>query len=515
MGLPPLVHDPAKVPPGRQVRRLTARIEDARGGRGVGAVLHDLWYAVVTLAACVAFVAGVATTIQDTTRAANDGPDLVGELPAVLVVLAGAGALLGLVGRLGPVALGGGGSAWWLPMPVDRRGLLRPAVLRWPATAVVVGGVGAPVVAITLGLPVAVGPVLAWAGLGGGGFAVLTAAAVALQGAGPRQAGERAVATTGDAAVLVAVLGVAVLALTGRTGDAGWELHTAWWVALPFVLVAVGLTWWAERRSERLPGGRLRALGSVGERAQVAVLSLDLRELSRALTVGDVRSSRRSRRLPARGPWAGIATADALLLLRTPRGIAQVGVLAVLALGASRTALLGSGLALYAVLLLTGFWAANAAAAGARHAELAPVLDRLLPLSARQVRVARGGVPLVAALVWCGVVLGGQAGTSSRGPDAGAWWAVVLPWAVVLATAAVRGAYRPPPTWSRVAVASPMGGAPPTGGLTKGVDVALVGTLPTAVALYVGSYPPLLVAAQWTMAAVLVAALVGLTARKG
>src|SRR5690606_40811862 len=169
----------------------------------------------------------------------------------------------------------------------------------------------------------------------------------------------------------------------------GWTLGGGWWVAVPLVVLAGVMTVLAERRVGSLSGAGLRAQGSIGDRAKVAVLSLDLRELSRALTSGGLRARRRGSlrltgplRLMAGGPRRSIVLADLLLIGRTPRLLAQVTVAALLGLAATRVPLLDSGLGLYAAMLVLGFWAANAAGAGGRQAEMAPVLDRLLPLSA-------------------------------------------------------------------------------------------------------------------------------------
>ena len=512
-----LVHDPARVPSGGQVRRLTAGIQGARQGRGVGAVLVEIWYTIVTVGLSVTFITGIASTIRDSAPGGGEGPVMTaGELPAALVVLATAGAVLSLSGRLGPVGLGGGGAAWWLPMPVDRRGLLRPTVLRWPAVAAAAGAVLAPLIVFAFGVGLTVRSVLAWAAVGGGLFAALTTLAAVTQS---RQTGDRSghdhrsnrvVAAAGDTVLLGGTAAVAGLALVGpATAPAsGWALGAGWWAAVPLILLAVVGTVLAERRTPLLSGAELRSLGAVGDRAQVAVLSLDLRELSRALTTGTGRVRRaRSLRLAARGPRRAVVLTDLVLLTRTPRLLVQIAVAILLAVAATRVTLLGSGLPMYGTLLLAGFWAANTSAAGARHADMAPVLDRLLPLSARDVRLARGVVPLLAAAVWTVAVLGLQAARTGEV----LWLALVPPWALVLAVAALRSAYRPPPRSSRVPIASPMGSLPPTGGLFKGLDVALVGTLPTAVALFVGVMTPTLVAAQGALALVVVAVLVGVS----
>ncbi|WP_155859389.1 DUF6297 family protein [Cellulomonas sp. KRMCY2] len=514
-----LVHDPAKVPSGGQVRHLTARIQGARQGHGAGAVLIEIWYTIITVGLSVTFVIGIADSIQASAPGEGGPVMIAGELPAALVVLAAAGAVLSLAGRLGPVGLGGGGAAWWLPMPIDRRGLLRPTVLRWPSTTAAAGAVLAPLIVFAFGVDLTISTVLAWAALGGASFAALTALAAVAQSwhpgdrSGRSHRSNRVTAAVGDTVLLGATAAVAGLALVGpaAASASGWELGGGWWASIPLLLAAVVGTLVAERRTALLSGAGLRALGSVGDRAQVAVLSLDLRELSRALTTGTGRARRRgSLRLAPGGPRRAVVRADLVLLARTPRLLVQIAVAALLAVAATRVTLLGSGLPMYGTLVLTGFWAANTSAAGARHADMAPVLDRLLPLSAREVRLTRGVVPLAAAAVWTVTVLGLQAARTGEP----LWLALALPWTLVLAVAALRSAYRPPPRASRVPVASPMGSVPPTGGLFHGLDVALVGTLPTAIALYVGVVSSTLVTAQLVMAGLVVAVLVGVSGTK-
>ncbi|HEY3436586.1 MAG TPA: DUF6297 family protein, partial [Actinotalea sp.] len=468
-----LVHDPDRIPTGQQIRQLTGQIQGAREGRTLGSVLVDVWYTVVTVGLCVVFVVGAASTIKNAAPdAAGVGGFAPGELPGALVVLALLGGLLSLAGRLGPLGVGGGGASWWLPLPIDRRGLLRPTVLAWPAVAFGSGAVLAPLAVFAFGASASVASVLGWAAVGGSAAALLASLAALAQGvdgAPGRPTGSRMVGWAGDLLLLAGTVGVAAMALaSGSAGTSsaaagtsvastfgsGWVLGAGWWVSAPLLAGAAAATVVAERRSGLLHGGRLRTQGSVGERARVAVLSLDLRELSRALTSGSERSRRRSSlAVPSAGPRRAVVLADLILLARSPRLILQVVVTVLLAVAATRMTLLGSGLPLYATLLLTGFWAANTAAAGGRHAELAPVLDRLLPLSARQVRVARGGVPLLAASVWAVAVSAMEVARTGNA----LWWPVGLAWAVVLAAAAVRSAYRPPPTWSPTMVASPMG----------------------------------------------------------
>lgn len=533
--------DLERVPDGRQVRRLTAQIQDARAGRGLGALVSEVWYTIITVGLCLAFVAGVTSTVQDAaalvdgTVVGSGGVMLSGELPGALAALAMAGAMLSLAGRLGPVGVGAGGASWWLPMPVDRRGLLRWTVLVWPAVAAGVGLVLTPTLVAVLAGGTTVGAVLGWAGVGCAAFALMVAVAAlaqtrerpSLRSVGPGGGrGSLDAAGAGELMMLGAATAVAVLALTSSDGPAGggtwlgdvtaWQLGAGWWWSVPLVVAALVVTLLAERRAGLIDGAGLRMRGALGERAKVAVMSLDLRELGRVLGSAGHRARRRSLRRagPVRwftgGPRRVVVLADLLLLARTPRLLGQVTVAALLGVVVGRVEMLRAGLPLYAILVVLGFWATNAAVAGGRHAEMAPVLDRLLPISARAVRLTRGVVPLLGAVLWSVVVLGVLAARSGL-----AGWLVLAPaWALVLATAAVRSAYRPAPVPRRTAVMSPMGGVPDTGGMFKGLDVALVGTLPTALILQIDTMSTALVTAQWVVSLVVVGIMAAVAGRR-
>ncbi|KGM11315.1 DUF6297 family protein, partial [Cellulomonas carbonis] len=204
---------------------------------------------------------------------------------------------------------------------------------------------------------------------------------------------------------------------------------------------------------------------------------------------------RPSRRLRPGGPVRALVLADALLVVRSSRLMVQAAAATVLGL-----AVVAGGLAAlltHAGLLVTGLVAAGTAGAGARHAALVPALDRALPVGQVRVRLAHGVLPVVAGLAWGVVVLVGGAATT--GTDPLPWLAVAPAWALALAAATVRGAYRPPPRFSELMVVTPMGGVPTTAGTTHGPDVALLATLPTAVALLAGTWTAPLVVAQWVL----------------
>src|SRR5699024_10990301 len=154
---------------------------------------------------------------------------------------------------------------------------------------------------------------------------------------------------------------------------------------------------------------------------------------------------------------AAIATADALLLLRSPRRVVQLASGAALALVAPLVP--GLPTLLTVLLVVTCAWlAALATAQGARDAEAVPAVDALLPAGERAVRTWRLAVPVLAMLGWTVPVF---ALLGSVHDDAGAWLALGLLAAPVWAGGAVRSAYRPPPDFSGPLIITPMGAYPP------------------------------------------------------
>lgn len=490
-------HDAARVPAGARLRRLTTAISGTREGRRLGALLMEVWYLALAAAVVVAMLATTSQAVRDVVRSGADAApsSLDGDLAVVLVLVAAVGALLGLSARLGPVAVGGGAATWWLPLPVDRRGLLRPTALRGPllgAAAGLVVGVAAPL-ALVEGVDVAA--VLRWAGTGAaaGGLAAALAGVGQLRGVGRRRLASAGDAVLATAAVLAALIALEVPGPWAAAGRGDRLALTPPWVVVVLVAVVGVLAALAvERSSDRILGESLRTTGSLAGRGQAAVLSMDVREMGRVLDLGRGRATYRSRRLLPGGPRRAVVVADLVVLTRTPRLLVQLGVAALVGLAAARMPLTGSGLPLWLALGVIGFWGVNAVAVGARHADLVPALDRSLPLSARVVRAVRGVVPLLAGVLWSAVVLGAQA---VRADDA-AWLLVVPAWAVVLAAGALRSSFRPVPKFRTVAISSPMGGVPQPGTSLHGVDLVLLMTLPTGLAAHQGGFTSTTLLAQ-------------------
>ncbi|MHA3948829.1 DUF6297 family protein [Cellulomonas bogoriensis] len=382
---------------------MTRRVQDAREGRGWSTVVGEVWGGLVTLAV-VASLTGWVAMGMDRRATLGVAREDVGDLPGLLVLLVIGGGLLGLAGRLGPVGVGEGGSGWWLPLPVDRRGLLRPAVLAWPPAATVAGAALAPLAVLALGAPATVERVLGWAAVGGAFLAALAAGATLAQGMGRAGRSSRSTGVVGDVVMVAGTGGLVAVSLAPTVPE--WHLGASPWVAAPLLVITSVLTVLAERRAGALDGAALRTFGAVGGRVRVAILTLDLRELGRALTSASVRARRRSRALHPGGPRRTVVLADALLAARTPRSLAQAAAATLLAIASTGLPTVSEGLPRYGVLLVTGYWAANAVAGGARHGDLVPALGRLLPLSERSVRFAHVIVPLTVSALWAVAVMG-------------------------------------------------------------------------------------------------------------
>lgn len=476
------------MPTGREVRRLTTATGRTRGNAGIGTLLGDVYYALITTAIGVAMALGVVNAMRDSLppepAVPVPGPDLSVPSLAALAVLGLVGVLLSLAGRLGPVGVGGAEATWWLSLPVDRRGLLRPAAVRLPLLA---GAVGAIVLAlIDLGLPVegsvSVSRAFRVGAVGGLGAAALVLLAGIGQSLG---AVRRRIAAVGN--LLIAL--VPILALLGAF--AGWRLDdipapaAAIIPALAVVVVAAAAA--LDRRLARIPAKDLRDSGSVSSQAVGAVVSLDSRELGRALTDGAAPSRRRR---AARFRWVtsadtALVAADLAVFVRSPRHVLQVVAAACVPAVVVGVHQLANPGILVAGFVISGYIAMVATAEGSRRAEMAPILDRLLPLSAARTRQLRMIVPAAVMLAWSLAAFGAVA--SLQG-GLGGWLLLAALSTPVWAGAAVRSAYRPSPDWSGPLVSTPAGALPVGigGVLARGPDVVVLGLVPVLIAIVLG-----------------------------
>jgi len=477
-----------QVPSGREVRRLTTATARTRGDAGFGALLGDVYYAFISTAIGIGLALGVVNSMRDALppepAVPVAGPDLSVPSLAALAVLGLIGVLLSLAGRLGPVGVGGAEATWWLSLPVDRRGLLRPAAIRLPLLA---GAVSAIVLALLdLGLPtegsLSVSGALRVGAVGGLGAVVLVLLAGVGQSLG---AVRRRIASVGN--VLIGL--VPVLALLGAFY--GWRLDRVPApapVLIPVLaVVVVGAALLLDRRLVRIPARDLRDSGSVASQAVGAVVSLDSRELGRALTDGAAPTRRRrvARFRWVRSAETALVAADLAVFLRSPRHVLQVLAAAcvpAVVVGVHQIANPG---VLATSFVVAGYVAMVATAEGSRRAEMAPILDRLLPLSAARVRQLRMLVPSAVMLVWS---LAAFAAVAKLQGGLSGWLVLGLLSTPVWAGAAVRSAYRPSPDWSGPLVSTPAGALPVGigGVLARGPDVVILGLVPVLIAIVLG-----------------------------
>ncbi|MBD7950144.1 DUF6297 family protein [Oerskovia rustica] len=475
--LPLLVAVPDEEFSGREIRRLTARVTASRADAGPGELLGNVAYVVVSIAISIGFVIGAANVLRETIFVDPvDGraPVLTAATIQALASVALLALMTGMAVRLGPLGTGSAGVRWWVPMPVDRRGLLTPSYWRGVAVAVVVGAGGLAAIALASG---------ADPGVAGRSAALGAAAGLLLVGlAGLIQPRTRVAATVARVSdVLIAAVPVAGVVLVA----AGWsdlrELSVPSWVVVVVGAgaLALAVVWWR----------RLVALGAQVLRTQSAVADQAGGEFGRALSrAGSTRGGRArrpSRFAVVRGPVSALVAADLTLLRRSPSAVAQLVGLTALVIVAQQVPAFEGGFGLFVLLVVAGFRGAQLGAEGARTAEMVPALDAMMPLSARDARLARTVVPTLTALL--ALVVGIV--PLVLGTGEWLWFALVVVVAVGMGAAAIRGAYRKPPNWSGPLVATPAG-ALPTGAasmIAQGPDVAVLSAIPLGICLLVGA----------------------------
>lgn len=521
----PLVADPSEQLSGRELRRLTARAAAARSGSGVGELFTTVAYAVVCVAVAVGLVVGAADAVRGVLAlpGAGDAATPVLSLGVVRLLLwAALAALAGsLAARLGPVGVSDAGLRWWVSTAADRSGLL---VASWWAalgTWTVGTAVAATLVVVVTGMPLTAGRLGAVALLGASTGALVVASVGLLQAGGRGRLAQR----VADALVVLVPLLGAVAVVVGRIrrdldlpgavdragGAAGADplsppdaLALVVTVLVVVAAVVAAVVW--RRSLGRIGASVLAERAGTAQHAGASALSLDTRELTRALGRGrPARDRRASRRLrAARGPASALLVSEVLALVRAPGVLLGAVALACAAVVAQQVPALGSGGGLVVVTAVVGLRAAQSGARGAAEADVVPALDAMLPLGARSTRLVRTVVPALTSAV---VVVASLA-AAVRGLDGALWsWVLLLALAGAgFGAAAVRGAYRKPPDWSAPLLATPAG-ALPTGAVvsaTRGPDLALLVVVPVGVALVVGTVTPVLLVVQALVVAVAV-----------
>ena len=516
--MPVLAAAPAKELSGTELRRLVRRSTAQRADTSLGERLSDAWSTAASVAIGLAVLGGWLASVRENIvgRTEAGGRLLPGSVTTGVGLLVVVASLLGLLDRLGPVSSSPAATAWLLPLPAGRRGLLRSELGKVSGVcALVVASLAVPT-ALAWSAQTSVGAAAAVTLAAAAGAAALVGAVALLQTRGIRGAVAPA---AGAVAVLAAaaamVLSVAPPLLRRLTGlhrpvlaSPGWG-----WAAVA-VVAAVVLLGAAERGLGRLDAGGLRTLGTTSNYATASVFSLDTRELGRALAP-PARSPRRGHRFRSvRRPWQAVVVADLVLLARSRWQLGQLVVGTSVAVLASRTEGLGRlPLGVAAGLFLGWYTAAVAAGHPGRQAESSPALDRLLPLSPGELMAARFVAPAAVLALVCGVS-GALIGVGSGDPM---WIALALASVPAWAAAALRGAYRPEINWSGPVVSTPTGVLPAgvAATLVQGFDVALAGILPIGGALLLGaSLSGRLVLGELLWSCLLAAAVVAHLARR-
>lgn len=483
-------------PTGRELRRLTRAATEFHTGGNVMDLISEVYSVLLSVVISLAVAVGA---VQGLNAEFTPGPQRTSVDPTWLALVAAlmlVGGLVGLAGRLGPIGMGGGQAAWWLPAPVDRRTLLQPRARVIALLGAAVGAAGGLLIAFLATREP--GPALAWVV---GIFTLIGVVIVLSVAAGQVRLGNnrarrlRASILIGDVLIALApVLGLVVVvtqppAITLPAGAVG--------IGLVAVLAATAgvLLWRVDTGLDELAGRELRARGAVSAYAAGAVTSMDTRELGRALTVSTAVDQRRGSVAMrwVRGPVSAIVTGDALVLARTPRHAIQIvaaGAFALLAVLAGWT----TGVNLV-VLLMGAYVAAMATAEGARRAEMAPVLDRHFPYDARDVRRVRVILPTLVMVVWCAVVFGVWGAMHG---DAPGWILMGVVCAPTFGAGVIRAAYRKQPDWTKPLVTGPMGPVPPgvLGAFARGPDLVVFCLIPLIIAVIALGPTPLLMTVQ-------------------
>ncbi|GAA2173358.1 hypothetical protein GCM10009784_07330 [Arthrobacter parietis] len=388
----------------------------------------------------------------------------------VLLTFAALAGVVVLGRRLGPLAVGGPESTWWLSLPVDRR-------------------------------PMVWGPFLRRAVLAGAG-AALAYAPVSVLGALDRTALSHAYAAATFGALVVAVVGIAAL-LQGRPQSVGLKvaagglvvagalatvlLPSAWSVGAGLVL-ASALLGRVSPRAGFVPGGELTRAGAVSGHIGSSLYFMDSNELFRAVRAESPTAYRRGARFftrPTRGPFAALLRADFVAFLRlhptpTTAVLWLVACVAVMLVDGGMPVFVQLG-----ALVLAGCVAASGFGTVARRAALVPELDGLVPVNPALVRASRAVMPAATMVLWMALLGGVLVVLGAAGP----MLIVVSALAGIgMGAGTVRGASRPATDWSAPPVETPFGPVPRAqlAALLRGVDVTVLSLMPVVLTLYLG-----------------------------
>lgn len=485
-----------------------------------------------------AFAASLKQDIQNGVVRAGIGV-IPAESAASALVMFGMIAVLGLISRLGPVAVDGAQGFWWLSLPVSRTPYLARLLRQRLVTTAVYG--------MLLWLPIGYGTVLG--GLSGGGLPGVLAGAVSLGLlfvllsllAALAQSGNRArafgVVVHAVTVVLVLAYGIDVALRSAASGslEGFWRVLPSvlplaaqegqWWI--PVLLLGLSVAGFRALRGQlqRIDRRELISRGASSAHAGAALALLDDKAFSSALRHAGAKESRRAvaarerartrggdvffRLLPAsavRGPRTALVRAELLVLLRTSR--VWRGLLVGWAIPAAGVfAAPGGHPLVLGVLVVAGcLVAGRSAATAAAQAAGVPSLESILPLGRSVIRQLHALVAAFLLVPWA-VGLAGFLGWAVA-VDAASLPLVLIIGALTgtgLAAGGVRLAYRPELDWGSVMVLAALGQAtgPMIQHFTHGYEVMVVATVALVAAMFLSPVPPLLLLIAAVVAAIL------------
>lgn len=435
------------------------------------------------------------------------------------VLLTLAAALLSVEMTMGPVAMTLPQTAWWLGLPVRRRGFIQPGFLRsilWPTIAAVL-------VVLPLSLGMAANPTpgnLALAALCGAGLAWLlygVASWCQITGSGAL------LKKLMGAITLLAPLTLVTTALYNNVAGSSaiTAAQTAWLKYLPTswpLLVADGATWpllivalalgllaLVYAHLERITTAALKKSAAAGAYAASSLLSMDATELSRSLSTGPSTGTSKVK-LPMIFKKGSVharsiktlASTHATMALRSPSMLLRVLVLAAVPASLASVEFLGNAILIAVALYFCAHFAVTALGATARFANGNPAVDTLMPLPATTVRRVHYLVPAVVMTLWAPICFGLLLALGVGSPG-------LLVLAILagpgLGAATLRAGFRPAPDWNMPALAGPAGPIP-TGAIRAfivGPDLSLIVLLPVLICLISGGVPSIAFPIQLTL----------------
>ncbi|MHA7246800.1 DUF6297 family protein [Arthrobacter tecti] len=490
----------------RFTRRSSRRYNRAR--TSFGDLFIDVYTSVLALACAAAlatsFVLALRGEFLDRTSAGSGiipNPVLVVPDQALWVLLTFAVlAVVVLLGRrLGPIALGGPESAWWLPLPVDRRPMVwRPFLKRTVAV-----GLGTVVLYLPFSVLTELDRPLAVHGLAAATFGALAAAALGVAALLQLKAGG-------------GVLRVLVPAALLAGSAAGVVLVPSIWTSVLGLALAVVLLRVISPLAGTVPGADLLRAGGVSGHVGASIFLGNSNEVLRALSSGARSAQGRGARFyarPTRRPAVALLRADVVAFLRLHR--TPTTALAWLAVCVA-VMLVDGGLPVFAQLaaiVVAGCATASGFGAVARRAALVPELGGLVPVSQTMVRSSRAFMPAVAMVAWMALLGAVLVLLGAAGP-------LLIPLAALagvgMGAGSVRGATRPPTDWTAPPVETPFGPVPRAqfAASLRGVDVIVLSLIPVLLTLYVGTVLLPVLIAQAVVSG-LVFLVVAMTASKG